>query len=291
MDTDDATHSTHSVTVRELLPLIGTHRWPLVVDVRRAPAYDADPTIAAGAARCDPTRIDALAATIAPGRPVVCYCVHGHEVGRNAAASLRRFGVDARFLEGGNDAWLEAGGPRVRKNARLGVPGETPSRWITRERPKLDRIACPWLVRRFIDPRARFLYVPATDVGKVADEAGAIAFDTPDAPIGHRGDRCSFDALIEAFGLDDPALAALARIVRGADTGAPTVAPQAAGLLALSSGLSMLWADDHAMLEAGLPVYDALYAWCRREVRSMPAPAATDAASLAASPASPARTA
>jgi hypothetical protein len=137
-----------------------------------------------------------------------------------------------------------------------------PSRWITRERPKIDRIACPWLVLRFIDPQAQFLYVPTAQVLAEAERLGAIAYDIPGAPISHEGDLCSFDAVLAAFKLRQPALATLARIVRGADTGRLDLAPQSAGLLALSLGLSRMHADDHAMLATALPLYDALYAWC-----------------------------
>jgi hypothetical protein len=143
-------------------------------------------------------------------------------------------------------------------------PAGGASRWITRERPKIDRIACPWLVLRFIDPQAEFLYVPADRVFAEAKLQNAEPYDIPDVRFSHRGERCSFDAFIEEFGLqDDKALAALADIVRGADTGALSLAPEAAGLLAVSLGLSQMFPDDHAMLQAGLVVYDALYAWAR----------------------------
>ncbi len=152
----------------------------------------------------------------------------------------------------------------MRKRPDLGVTGEQPSRWITRERPKIDRIACPWLIRRFIDPRAEFLYMPTARVLEEAARLGAVAYDIPGAPVSHDGERCSFDALLRAFELRDPALDTLARIVRGADTDRLDLAPQSAGLLAVSLGLSRLHAsDDHAMLEAALPLYDAFYAWCR----------------------------
>jgi hypothetical protein len=152
----------------------------------------------------------------------------------------------------------------LRKRPDLGVTGEAPSRWITRERPKIDRIACPWLVRRFIDPQAQFFYVPTAQVFDEARRLGAVAYDIPGAPIEHNGELCSFDTLLRAFDLTDPSLLALARIVRGADTGRPELTPQSPGLLAFSLGLSQLHAqDDHAMLEAAMPLYDALYAWCR----------------------------
>ncbi len=137
------------------------------------------------------------------------------------------------------------------------------SRWVTRARPKIDRIACPWLIRRFIDPRAQFLYVPAAQVLALAKTEQAIPYDVPDVQFSHRGELCSFDAFLADFALDDPALADLARIVRGADTGKLELTPQSPGLLAVSLGLSLNYADDHAMLEHGMVVYDALYAWIR----------------------------
>ena len=146
----------------------------------------------------------------------------------------------------------------------LGVTGDRPSRWITRERPKIDRIACPWLVLRFIDPDAEFFYVPVEKVFAEAERLDAVPYDIPGALISHEWEHCSFDAMLKAFDLQDPALQQLALIVRGADTTRLRLAPQCAGLLAISLGLSALHADeDHAMLQAGLAVYDALYAWCR----------------------------
>ena len=139
---------------------------------------------------------------------------------------------------------------------------QRPSRWITRERPKIDRIACPWLVLRFIDPTAEFFYVPTSRVFDEARRLNAIAYDIPGAPISHEGEQCSFDSLLKAFALEHPALQVLARIVRGADTDRLDLAPQSAGLMAVSLGLSRLHADDHEMLAAALPLYDALYAWC-----------------------------
>lgn len=135
-------------------------------------------------------------------------------------------------------------------------------KWITRERPKIDRIACPWLVTRFIDDTPEFLYVPAGDVTRVASETGAIPYDVPNVELGHHGDQCSFDAFIAKYGIEDAALDKLALIVRAADTGAPELAKEAAGLLAISRGLSMNFEDDHDMLAHGIVIYDALYATC-----------------------------
>jgi len=135
-------------------------------------------------------------------------------------------------------------------------------KWITRERPKIDRIACPWLVARFVDKSPEFLYVPGGEVMRLAAETGAIPYDVPGVELGHRGDRCSFDAFIDKYKLDDAALDKLALIVRAADCGAPHLAKEAAGLLAISKGLSLNFADDHEMLKHGMVVYDALYACC-----------------------------
>jgi hypothetical protein len=146
----------------------------------------------------------------------------------------------------------------------MAIPAHSPSRWVTREHPKIDRIACPWLIRRFIDPEAQILYVPTHRVYELA-ATGATAFDTFGAKLGHVGDRCSFDAFLAQFGLDDPALARLALIVRGADTNRLDLAPECAGLYAISQGLSMQHGDDHEMLAHGLVLYDAIYAWCRKQ--------------------------
>jgi hypothetical protein len=136
-------------------------------------------------------------------------------------------------------------------------------KWITRERPKIDRIACPWLIQRFVDPTAEFLYVPKDDVLRVAEETGAIPYDVPNVELTHVGELCSFDAILAKYALPDPALQQLAAIVRAADTDRLDLAPQAAGLLAISLGLSANFSDDHAMLAHGMVVYDALYSWCR----------------------------
>lgn len=135
-------------------------------------------------------------------------------------------------------------------------------KWITRERPKIDRIACPWLIARFIDQEPEFLYVPAADVLKVAEDTGAIPYDIPGVELGHVGDNCSFDAFLAKYRLTDPALQCLAVIVRGADTSRLDLTPESAGLYAISSGLSRNFADDHEMLKHGMMIYDALYAWC-----------------------------
>jgi hypothetical protein len=165
--------------------------------------------------------------------------------------------LGARYLEGGIELWREQGGELD------ATPRGASTRWVTRERPKIDRIACPWLIRRFVDPEADFLYVPTSEVRRVAREREAVPYDIPDVRFSHEGEACSFDAFLGHFRLRDPALAELAAIVRGADTNRLALAPQAAGLAALSLGLSRLFEKDLEMLEHGMVMYDALYAWCK----------------------------
>jgi rhodanese-related sulfurtransferase len=247
-----------SISASDLYRRLGTAAAPLLIDVRRGPVFEADEWVIAGAVRRPPEEIERWGREIPPGSPVVVYCAHGHEVSQGAAAILREIGAAARYLEGGIAAWAEAKLPRRLKLA------QSSASWVTRERPKIDRIACPWLIRRFIDPEASFLYVPTEQVFEVAKSSGAVAYDIPGAePFSHDGELCSFDAFLKVYGITDAALDALAVIVRGADTARLELAPQAPGLLALSLGLSANFTDDHEMLEHGLTVYDAFYAWCR----------------------------
>jgi hypothetical protein len=136
-------------------------------------------------------------------------------------------------------------------------------KWVTRERPKIDRIACPWLIQRFIDQEAEFLYVPASEVLNTAKETGATPYDIPGVEMGHDGELCSFDTFLCKYKLSDPALQQLAMIVRAADTDRLDLAPQAAGLLAISLGLSRNFSNDHEMLRQGMVIYDALFSWCK----------------------------
>ncbi len=238
---------------------IGTAGAPLIIDVRRPDAFDADDTLIAGAIRRLPDAVALWRNELPAGRRVVAYCVRGQEVSQSVAAALSAAGVDAGYLAGGIARWRELGLPTRRRI------GAAPGKWVTRERPKVDRIACPWLVRRFIDPEAEFLYVPSARVRAVAAETGAVPYDIADVEFGHVGDQCSFDAFIRIYGIADRALDRLALIVRGADTGAPELAPQSPGLVALSQGLSATICDDHEMLKHGMVLYDALYAWCRSQ--------------------------
>lgn len=242
-----------SIDVTELRAALATFPPPQLLDVRRPAAFERDPVVIGGAIRVDD--VARLAHTLEPWRPVVTVCVHGHEVSQLAAATLRGAGYAARWLSGGLEAWKAAGGAVQ--------ASQPPSRWVTRERPKIDRIACPWLVRRFIDASATFHYVPAAQVQAFAEAERATPFDVPDTAYSHHGERCSFDAFVERHDLRDPALHSLAAIVRAADTGALSDAAEAAGLLAVSVGLSRMISDDLAMLRHGMLVYDALYLRCR----------------------------
>lgn len=256
---DDDQSNRWTISPRDFAVRLGTSRTPVLLDVRRGPAFDDADVMIVGAVRRDPEALDAWSGELDRDRPVVLYCVHGHEVSRTAAAALRRCGLDARIVAGGIAAWQAAGLPTRRKRA------EGP-RWVTRERPKIDRIACPWLIRRFIDPEAMFEYVPAPTVTAVAAATGATPYDIPGVVFTHAGadgGLCSFDAFLALYDIRDAALDRLAAIVRGADTDRFDLAPQSAGLFAISLGLSGLIADDHAMLEQGMVVYDALYVWCR----------------------------
>jgi hypothetical protein len=140
-------------------------------------------------------------------------------------------------------------------------------KWVTRERPQVDRVACPWLIRRFVDPAAEFLFVPNGQVRATSEREGAIPYDIAGVELGHHGDECSFDAILRRYGLDDPALHRLARIVRGADTDQKDLTPESRGLEAIARGFGLAYANDHEQLAAEFPVYDALYAWCEREAR------------------------
>jgi rhodanese-related sulfurtransferase len=242
-----------SISAEDFLQSLRSSAPPLVIDVRRNERFFEATDWIRGALRRDPAQIAEWAKSLPRAASVVVYCVHGHEVSQNAAKAL-----GARYLEGGIEHWRETGGEVSPK------PGHAATRWVTRERPKIDRIACPWLVRRFIDAEAEFLYVPAAEVKQFAQSETATPYDVAGVELTHVGERCSFDAFLDKFHLQDPALQALATIVRGADTGRLDLAPQAPGLLAISQGLSRIYQNDREMLEHGMVMYDALYAWCRQ---------------------------
>jgi rhodanese-related sulfurtransferase len=236
------------------------------LDVRTPEDAAADPRLVPGAIRRDwhaaPVWAPELASTLA-GRTVTVLCQRGLKLSQGVAAWLRHAGARAESLEGGFEGWAAAGAPLVR-TGRLperDVQGLTV--WVTRGRPKVDRIACPWLLRRFVDPGAVFLFVAPAKVGAVAERFGATPFDVEGAFWSHRGELCTFDVMLDELGLRTEPLDRLALIVRGADTARLDLAPEAAGLLAASLGLSRIYRDDLAQLEAGMALYDAFYRWAR----------------------------
>jgi rhodanese-related sulfurtransferase len=245
----------HSIAPQALFDLQRSGKPAEVIDVRRRAARRQQGADIPGGTWRDPAQVLGWKDQLEPGPLRIIACAHGHEISQGIAAMLRAMGHRAISLEGGFSAWRDAGLPVA------GLPPGT--RWVTRERPKIDRIACPWLITRFIDAEAEFLYVPADQVLAVAAAQNATPYDIPGVEFAHVGEACSFDAFLARYQLSDPALLRLATIVRGADTAKIDLAPQCAGLLAISLGLSALHADDQACLAAGMVVYDGLYAWCQ----------------------------
>ncbi|MER2269366.1 sulfurtransferase/chromate resistance protein [Methylobacterium oxalidis] len=253
-----------AIPVDKLARLVGTSACPLVIDVRPDDAFRDDPRLIPGSLRRSFDQAAVWGAAIT-GRSAVVACGHGRDISHGVAAYLRQEGVEAETLEGGVAAWVETGLPMV-PEAKL-PPRDARGRtvWVTRARPKVDRIACPWLIRRFVDPEAVFLFVPPPEVTSVADRFGGAPFDIDDPGVfwSHRGELCTFDVMVEELSLATPPLLHLATLVRGADTAQPDLAPEAAGLLAASLGLSRIYADDLEQLDAGMLLYDAFYRWCR----------------------------
>ncbi len=255
-----------AITCDKLAKLIGTPKCPIILDVRRAEVRAAEPHLLPGARmlaerEVAPDGLPGIASGLSG--PAVVVCAEGHRLSQGVAAWLRHEGVQAEYFEGGQASWRAAGLPLVDPARITARDGEGRSRWVTRSRPKIDRIACPWLIRRFIDPRAVFLFVNPAEVIGVADRFGAIAYDIEGVFWSHRDALCTFDVLLAEFVLFTPALDRLATIVRGADTARLDLAPEAAGLLAASLGLSRMYADDLEQLEAGMALYDAFYRWAR----------------------------
>lgn len=259
-DADMAAFNTISpVTLMRRLGLPDT---PALIDVRTDEDFLAAPCLIPTARRFSHTGILSVADELRD-RDVVVICHKGLKLSHGAAALLRTEGIAAQILEGGMAAWREGDYPALPVCAIAPDWDGSETVWVTRHRPKIDRIACPWLIRRFIDPKARFLFVPSAQVDAVADRFDAIAFDTPNAKWTHKGESCTFDALLDGFGLTSEPLARLAVLVRAADTGRHDLSPEAAGLLAISVGLSRAYKSDLDQLAAGLTLYDALYRWAR----------------------------
>jgi rhodanese-related sulfurtransferase len=254
--------STNAISADKLLRLLGTPLCPALIDVRGDDDYGTGHRLIPGSVRRPHVDTASWAGEFA-GRTAIVICGDGGRFGHGVAAWLRHAGIPAEVLEDGFAGWVEAGLPLL--NAEKMPPRDREGRtvWVTRSRPKVDRIACAWLIRRFVDPRAVFLFLTAAEVAGVAEQFAAAPFDIEDVFWGHRGATCTFDVMVQEFGLTTEPLLRLATIVRGADTGRMDLAPQAAGLVAASLGLSRMYADDLAQLEAGMGLYDAFYRWCR----------------------------
>lgn len=254
--------SVTTISVDKLARLVGTPHCPTIVDVRTDADFAADPRLIPGARR-RPHTATAVWAMECSGRPAIVVCQHGRKLSEGVAACLRHEGVAAEVLAGGHVAWARAALPLVPVAKLPPRNGHGLTVWVTRARPKIDRIACPWLIRRFVDPGAVFLFVAPAEVAAVAEHFDAAPFDIEGVFWSHRGEACTFDTMVEELGLTTAPLLHLATIVRAADTARLDLAPEAAGLLAASLGLSRMYADDLAQLEAGMTLYDAFYRWCR----------------------------
>ena len=252
------------ISVASLKAMIGSRQAPYMFDVRRLDAFAESGVLLPTAQWRQHTDAEHWGRQLPADAHVVCYCVHGHGVSQTAAAVLRSLGVSAQFLIGGIEDWIEAGAVTINKAHLSTGDAAKPSRWVTRIQPKIDRIACPWLIKRFVDREAQFLFAEPDYAKSVAHELNATAFDIDDAALRHDGASCTFDMLLKHFAIKDPVLDKLAMIVRGADTARFELAPAAAGLLGISLGISHIsGGDDHAALERGFDIYDALYAWQR----------------------------
>jgi rhodanese-related sulfurtransferase len=245
--------------------LIGTPTCPAIIDVCLPEDFAADPRLIPGARRHSHTDLAILSSRLkgaAANTAAVIVCQKGRKLSQGVVSALQAEGITAEYLVGGVQAWRDAGAPLVPMAAvPFDADGETC--WITRARPKIDRIACPWLIRRFVDPGARFLFVAPPEVMAAAEMFGATPFDIEGADFSHEGDLCTFDVMLDRFDLATPALDRLALAIRAADTNRHDLHPIAAGLLAISVGLSRQHKNDHAQLEAAIPLYDALYRWAR----------------------------
>ena len=251
-----------TISIEKLFRLMGTPKCPALIDVRSQDGFEADSRLIPSAIRFASNKLGEWAEANG-SRAAVVICQTGSALSQGAAALLRNHGVPAEVLEGGFEAWKRTGLPLVPYAKLPAADARGRTVWVTRGRPKVDRIACPWLIRRFVDPAAVFLFVAPSDVVAVAERYGGVPFDVENVFWSHRGDTCTFDTMVDEFGLNTDALNRLAIIVRAADTARPDLSPEAAGLLAASLGLSRMFADDLEQLEAGMLLYDALYRWCR----------------------------
>jgi rhodanese-related sulfurtransferase len=251
-----------SISSEKLYRLVGTANAPALIDVRSDEDFAADPQLIPGASRRSHRHVQDWGPGLT-GRSVVVICQKGQKLSEGTAAWLRHGGIAAEVLEGGHLAWTQAGLPTVPADRIPKRDGRGRSVWVTRSRPKIDRIACPWLIRRFVDPAAVFLFVTSSEVEAVAERFDAAPFDIENVFWSHRGELCTFDVMVKEFGLSTPPLERLATMVRAADTARLDLCPEAPGLLAASLGLSRMFDDDLEQLSAGLLLYDAFFRWCR----------------------------
>lgn len=254
--------SYNEISPQKLSKLIGTPECPVIIDVRIDEDFDDDPQMLPTAFRHPFDEIASIADSLC-NRSVVIYCQKGLKISQGAAAILRNVKIDAQVLEGGQFAWRDAGLAMISTKNLPAMKSNTTSVWVTRHRPKIDRIACPWFIRRFVDPHAQFLFVSPSQVENVAERFNAIPFDVEGVFYSHRDQFCTFDTMLEEFGIKNDALQTMAKIIRGADTDSLDLSKQAAGLLAVSLGLSRMYRDDLIQLDASMVVYDALYRWAR----------------------------
>ena len=254
--------STTLITTSQLARLIGIPQAPAIIDVRTDEDYRADPRLLPGSLRRDHRAVAQWAPNYRD-RSVVVLCQRGQKLSEGTAAWLRHERISAEVLEGGFEGWKKTSELLVRTEKIPPRDEKGRTLWVTRSRPKIDRIACPWLIRRFVDPNAIFLFVSAPEVTSVAERFNATPFDIEGVFWSHRGETCTFDTMIEEFGLRTQPLLHLAKIVRGADTARPDLVPECAGLLAASLGYSRMYKDDLPQLEAAVALYDAFYRWCR----------------------------
>lgn len=254
--------SPNEITVAQLNRLIGTPDCPAIVDISIDADFAEDSYLIPGSFRHPHTDIPGLIDRL-NGRACVITCQRGIKLSQGVTAWLHSEGEQAEYLQGGMYGWRDAKDTMRLPFAALPAPVGGATLWVTRHRPKIDRIACPWLIRRFVDPAARFLFVSPSEVAGVAERFNATPFDVDGVFYSHRGTDCTFDTLLAEFTLTSKPLKRLATVIRAADTNRHDLAPEAAGLLALSVGLSRQYKDDMQQLNAGLAIYDALYRWAR----------------------------
>jgi rhodanese-related sulfurtransferase len=252
----------NEISVPQLLRLIGTPTAPTIIDLSLDDDHADDPFLIPGSVRHPHTDLAGLKQRIGTTGCVIL-CQKGLKLSQGMVARLQADGIAAEYLAGGMYAWRDH--PLTTRIPVAALPHyiDGASLWVTRHRPKIDRIACPWLIRRFVDADARFLFVSPSEVQGVAERYGATPFDIEDVEFSHIGDRCTFDTMLDVFALHSDPLDKMAQVIRAADTNRHDLAPEAAGLLALSVGMSRQYRNDQEQLSQAMPIYDALYRWAR----------------------------